>query len=330
MNRSYEILKYIKEKKEYISGREIGEFFGISRAAVHKHIDSLKKEGYIIKSVSNKGYKLVEAPDIINPLEIKSGLDTRLIGSEVLCYKTLTSTNDKLKELGEEGHPSGTVVITEEQTRGKGRRGRSWKLSPKDAIAMSVLLRPSFSPEYAANLTLIMGMAVNNTLRKLCNTDTYIKWPNDIVINGKKLCGILLEMVTEEKEVKYIVCGVGINVSNTDFPDEIKNTATSIYLETGKKYSRKDIIRSILSEFDRYYSLYENKDALPELISEYKKSCINIGREVIAIYDNRQIKGIAADVNLNGELIIKNENNNEIILRSGEVSVRGVYDKNDS
>lgn len=326
MNRRYGILESLREKNDFVSGSEIGERFKISRAAVNKHITALRKEGYIIESVPNKGYRLKDSPDIINSEEIKRNLNARIMGSEVLCFDTLSSTNDKAKEAGEKALPSGTVILCENQTGGKGRRGRSWSFAPKEAIAMSIMLRPDFAPEYAANLTLIMGMAVNSALRRVCGAETYIKWPNDIVLGGKKICGILLEMTTEEKDIRYIVCGVGINLQNESFPADIENTATSVYIQTGRRFERQKVVRAVLEDFDRYYLLYQNPENLPALLEEYKKSCINIGREITAIYSDRTIRGKAIDINSAGELVITDENNNKTALRSGEVSVRGVYE----
>lgn len=325
MSVKYNLLEYMREKNDYVSGSELGAYLGISRAAVHKHIDKLKKEGCQIDAVSGRGYKLLKSGDMLDPEEIGRGLSLKHIGSEILCYKTLSSTNDKAKALGEEGKPSGAVITAENQTKGKGRRGKSWSLEPKSGIAMSILLRPAFSPEYASNLTLIAGMAVNRALRRICGVDCLIKWPNDIVSGGKKLCGILVETVTEEKDIRYLVCGIGINVSNSSFPEEIEKTAASIFTETGRKYMRRDIIKAVLEEFDILYDSFLDPANLPNIIGEYKKSCINIDREVTAVYAHKTIKGIATDINSKGELIIKTENAEEIVLRSGEVSVRGVY-----
>ncbi len=321
----YEKLKLLTEKGDFISGNEIGKKFNMTRAAVWKHIDRLKKEGYMIRSVENRGYCYYGRKDFINDEVLKKELKTDFIGRELHYYNSVGSTNDRAKELAEEGAPDGTVVIAEEQFKGKGRRGRLWCSETGSAVAMSILLKPDFSPEYASNLTLIMGMAVNKTVRELCGADSFIKWPNDIVINGKKLCGILVEMATEEKEIRYVVCGVGINVSNRSFPEEIKETATSIFLETDREVLRQDIIKSILENFEAYYKEYEKSEGFGAFKERYTAQCINIGRELRAVYKDKEVFGVGVGINDSGELIIRENNGEESILRSGEVSVRGVY-----
>ncbi|MCD8089466.1 MAG: biotin--[acetyl-CoA-carboxylase] ligase [Clostridiales bacterium] len=319
----YEILRLLMEDGGFISGSDIGKKFNMTRAAVWKHIDRLKKEGYIIRSVENRGYCYMGRTDIINGEELKRQLKTDFTGKELYYYRSVGSTNDKAKELAEEGCSDGTVVIAEEQFKGRGRRGRSWNSETGSAVAVSILLRPGFPPEYAPNLTLILGMAVNKTVRAL-GCESFIKWPNDIVAGGRKLCGILVEMATEEREIKYVVCGVGINVSNKDFPDEIKETATSVFIETGKEFLRQDVIRSVLENFEVYYKEYE-KSGFEAFRERYNSECINIGRELKAIFRDSEIIGVGVGVNDMGELIIREKDGKERTLRSGEVSVRGVY-----
>ncbi len=325
MNTRYEILKMLKERGDYVSGREIGEKFNMSRSAIWKHIDKLKKEGCIINSVNNKGYLYCGISDIVTPQAIQENLSTEFIGKNIVYCHSVSSTNTYLKDLAEKGSDDGTVVIAEEQLQGKGRRGRSWQLEQGKAIAMSILLKPDFSPQYAPKLTLLMGMAVNKTLRQLCGVNSFIKWPNDVIANGKKLCGILTEMVTEAEYIKYVICGVGINVSNESFPEEIKNMATSVLIETGKACPRREIIQSVLFNFENYYKTYVKTKNLKPLLEEYKKMCINIGKSIKAIYDDKAVYGVGKTINEQGELIMEDSDGKEWILRAGEVSVRGVY-----
>lgn len=325
MNTRYEILKMLKERGDYVSGREIGEKFNMSRSAIWKHIDKLKKEGCIINSVNNKGYLYCGISDIVTPQAIQENLSTEFIGKNIVYCHSVSSTNTVLKDLAEKGSDDGTVVIAEEQLQGKGRRGRSWQLEQGKAIAMSILLKPDFSPQYAPKLTLLMGMAVNKTLRQLCGVNSFIKWPNDVIANGKKLCGILTEMVTEAEYIKYVICGVGINVSNESFPEEIKNMATSVLIETGKACPRRKIIQSVLFNFENYYKTYVKTKNLKPLLEEYKEMCINIGKSIKAIYDDKAVYGVGKTINEQGELIMEDGDGKEWVLRAGEVSVRGVY-----
>ncbi len=326
MDIRYNILKLLRQKRDFVSGEEIGDILDISRAAVWKHIDRLKKEGYKIESVKNRGYKLYGEPDIVNEAEITEGLNTAFIGSSVVCLLSVDSTNNKAKELAEAGAADGTVVFAEKQTMGKGRRGRAWSHEAGKAIAVSLILKPDIVPENAPKITLIMGLAVCKTLREQCGADAKIKWPNDIIINGKKVCGILTEMTTEDEYIKYVICGAGINVGQESFPEELERLATSVYIETGRSFLRKDIIKTLLKNFEDYYMNFISNKNFMEFIEAYKKYCINIGRPIRAIYENKEVRGTGIDVNSSGELIMLDENGNEITLRSGEVSVRGVYE----
>ncbi len=326
MDIRYNILKLLRSRDDFVSGEEIGGLFNISRTAVWKHIDRLKSEGYKIDSVKNRGYKLLEEPDVINEGDITEGLDTAFIGRNVLCFPSLDSTNNKAKELAESGAADGTVVFAEEQTMGKGRRGRAWSLEAGKCIAMSIILRPDTAPVYAAKTTLIMGLAACEVLRRLSGAEVGIKWPNDIVINGKKICGILTEMSTEDEYIRYIVCGIGINVGQTGFPKELERLATSLYIESGQRLLRKNIAKALLECFEEYYLKYISGKNAEEFAAVYKKYCINIGKRLRAIYDDREITGTGADINSSGELIILDEYGKETVLRSGEVSVRGVYE----
>lgn len=321
----YKILEILKQRGGFVSGSFLGESLEISRSAVWKHIEALKGEGYSIESVNNRGYRLLESGDILNPAEIEKGLTTRFIGREIFYLKTVDSTNNVLKKLAEDGCKDGALCICEEQVKGKGRRGRSWSLEPGCAIAMSIALRPTFSPELAPNLTLLMGLAVNKTLKTLCGAESMIKWPNDIVIGTKKVGGILLEMTTEETDIKYIICGVGINLKNNSFPPELEGIATSVFLETGKEFLRKDVVSSVLNCFEEYYTAYCGCGSLTPFLEEYKACCLNIGRELVAVFANEEVKGIGVDINSAGELLIKQNDGKVRTLRSGEVSVKGIY-----
>ncbi len=321
----YKILEILKEQPGFISGSNIGEKLNISRAAVAKHIDVLREEGYEISSVQNRGHKLIAEGDILNPNEVDRALTTKFIGREIFSQRQVKSTNDLLKSNAEKGCKDGALCICEEQRLGRGRRGRSWTLEPKAGIAFSIVLRPDFAPELAPNLTLLMGLAVNKALRSLCGAESKIKWPNDIIINGKKVCGILVEMITEERDIKYVICGVGINVSNKEFPEDLKNIATSIYIETGKAFLRKDVLAAVLNNFEELYIAYCENVSFAPFLEEYKASCINIGRELKAVYDNKEIIAAGEDIAADGSLIVRQNDGSLLTLRSGEVSIRGVF-----
>ena len=227
-----EILSMLRETDGYISGQQICEQFQVSRTAVWKVMEQLKAEGYQIEAVRNRGYHLEKSPDVLGEAEIKSLLNTSWAGCDVLYFPETDSTNTRAKRLGDEGAVHGTLVAADRQTGGKGRRGRRWESPAGSSIYMSILLRPDIPPDQAPMLTLVMAQSTAEAIRIRTGEEALIKWPNDIVINGKKVCGILTEMSTEIQWINHVVIGVGINVNTEYFPEELTETATSIYLES--------------------------------------------------------------------------------------------------
>lgn len=228
-----DILTLLRNSEDYVSGQQLCDRFGVTRTAVWKVINQLKEEGYQIESVSRRGYRLVEGPaDILSESEIASILKTQWAGRKLYCFDTTGSTNTDAKRLGEEGNPHGTVVTADIQTAGKGRRGRSWQTLSGTALAFTLLLRPDFAPDKASMITLVMALSVVEAVEEITGTAAGIKWPNDIVMNRKKICGMLTEMTMtpEMDEIQYVVVGAGINVNNAapeDFQEEVRPTATS-------------------------------------------------------------------------------------------------------
>lgn len=319
------ILLLLNESDDYISGEEISNKLGVSRTAIWKIIKSLKEQGYEIESVTRKGYKLLSSPDILEEEEIHYDLKTSLIGQKVIAYDQVDSTNKEAKKLALHGAVEGTVIVADEQINGKGRRGRNW-VSPKGTgIWMSILLRPNIRPENASMITLVAGLAVCKAIEKITNIKPLIKWPNDIVINGKKICGILTEMSSEIDYINFVVVGIGINVNTKKFPEEIDSIATSLKLQGNKTYKRKDILKKILEEFEICYNKYLKTEDLQKIIDEYNCYCVNISREVIVKCKDIDITGTVKCVTPKGELIVTDSTGKDIVITSGEVSVRGIY-----
>lgn len=316
----YKILDILKKEGGFISGELISEKLGMTRAGVWNYMKSLKEEGYIIESIPRKGYRLVEGPDIVNYEEIKNYLNTKFIGKKIYHFEKIDSTNKEAKLIAGECE-EGTVIIAEEQTEGKGRMGKKWESRNRKGIYMSIILKPDLEPIKISKITLVVSAAINNVLRSM-GIDTSIKWPNDIYVEEKKVCGILTEMSAEINKVNYIVVGIGINVNldEDDFGEDIKNIGTSLKIVEGKKLVRKEIVGNILNEVERLYIKFKNDDT-KEAIETCRIYSSLIGREIKILRGKNTIIAKALDIGENGELIVEYDGREEKIF-SGEVSVR--------
>lgn len=319
-----EILKMLRETDGYVSGQELCNKFGVSRTAVWKAINQLKENGYEIEAVQNKGYHLLSAPDIMDKTELESIHATEWAGCEIYYFDSIDSTNTKAKELAEEGHPSGTLVVADRQTAGKGRRGRSWESPTGIGIFMTLMLKPEINPNNASMLTLVAAMATTRAIRRVTGVPALIKWPNDIVMNGKKVCGILTEMSAQFDYINHIVIGIGINVHNEDFPEEIAKTASSLYLESGQHIHRASLIEAFLEEFEDVYAEYLKTEDMEGLQKEYDAMLVNRGRQVCVLDPKEPFEGKAMGITKKGELIVDTWESRKLVS-SGEVSVRGIY-----
>lgn len=319
-----EILEALRETDGYVSGQDLCNKFGVSRTAVWKAIKQLKEAGYEIEAVPNKGYHIVSAPDLMNKVELESIRNTTWAGQEIYYYDVTDSTNIRAKELAEEGHPSGTLVVADRQEAGRGRRGRSWDSPPGTGIFMTLLLKPEMNPNHASMLTLVAAMAVARAISKCAGTEALIKWPNDIVIGGKKICGILTEMSAQFDFINHIVIGIGINVHNEHFPEEIAETAGSILLQTGKRIRRAELIEQILEQFEHYYAMFMETEDLSGLVKEYNSILVNMNKSVRVLDPKEPFEGKAMGITKKGELIVDTWESRKMVS-SGEVSVRGLY-----
>lgn len=320
-----DILHILRERNDYVSGQELCSRFGVSRTAVWKAIRQLREEGYEIEAIPNRGYHITGYPDVVSAQEIESRLTTAWVGRQVVYEPVVDSTNNKAKRLAEEGAGHGTLVLADQQSQGKGRRGRSWSTPPGTAVAMTVIVRPGMRPEQASMLTLIMGLAVASACRSLFELDAQIKWPNDIVIGGKKLCGILTEMSAEMNEIHYLVIGTGINVNMEEFPMEIRDTATSLCLELGKKVRRADVIQRCLEYFEQYYDVFMETENLSRLQKLYNQLLVSRDRQVRVLTPGNEYQGISRGINDKGELLVEREDGKTEAVYAGVVSVRGIY-----
>lgn len=322
-----EILKLLRESKDYVSGQQLCETFGVSRTAVWKVMNQLKEEGYEVEAVRNRGYRIVGSADVMTQEELESLLDgrTKWAGQHVVYSDEIDSTNIKAKQLGEEGASHGTLIVADMQTAGRGRRGRGWDSPSGSSIYMSIMLRPKFPPVKAPMLTIVMAYSVARALRTCTGLDVQIKWPNDIILNGKKIVGILTEMSTEIDYINHVVIGVGINVNTETFPEEIADKATSLRIEIGEVQKRAPIVAEIMSEFEKCYEEFEKQEDLSFIQEEYNKLLVNCGKDVCILGAKESYQAHALGINETGELIVRREDGSKETVYAGEVSVRGVY-----
>lgn len=270
------------------------------------------------KAISESGYCL-------KTLETYIHTRNQWAGCNIVYYDSIDSTNNEAKRLGKEGALHGTLVIAQQQTAGRGRLGRNWDSPKEQAIYMTLLIRPNISPQNASKVTLIAALAVVEGIREVTGMPAQIKWPNDIVIHGKKLCGILTEMNMELENKFFLVVGIGINCNRKDFPEELKQTATSLYLETKKEQSREQLITAVMYAFERYYSVFIQTEDLSNLKQQYECQLVNYNRDVRVLSPSHEYIGTSRGINEEGELLVEDKSGQMHAVRSGEVSVRGIY-----
>lgn len=248
---------------------------------------------------------------------------TRWLGKEITYYEEIDSTNTRLKEWAKESAIEGSLVIAEKQNKGKGRLGKVWNSPEGEGIWMSVLVLPNIEMEKVPQLTLLAGLATCEAIREVTGMEAMIKWPNDLVLNGKKICGILCELVKLENG-NGVIIGIGINVNSKEFPSDLPY-ASSLYLEGGQVYKREIIIRSVLEHLEEYYILYRQTLSLTKMIEQYKLRCINLGKQVKVLSMQKEQVGTVKDIDLEGQLIIETPQGEIETIFAGEVSVRGLY-----
>jgi len=303
---------------EFISGEEVSRLLNCSRTAIWKYIEELRKEGYQVEAVRRLGYRLLQIPDKLLPEELLDGLETNWVGRHLVYRPEITSTQNLAKTLAREKAEEGTVVITEKQTLGKGRLGREW-FSPQDGgIWMSLILYPQFPPNMASQVTLLIALAVAQTIRETVQVNAEIKWPNDIYINGKKCCGILTELQAEADQIHYMVVGIGINANIPQFPDELSHKATSLLIEKGGPINRVELLQALFKRIETLYAVLR-KDGFQPIKAEWESLCFSLRRFVTAKTPNGYVTGWAVGIEDNGTLILRKDNNELEYIVSADV-----------
>jgi BirA family biotin operon repressor/biotin-[acetyl-CoA-carboxylase] ligase len=311
------------EKEKYVSGEELSRQLGVSRTAVWKHIGRLRDEGYRIESLPRLGYRLVSVPDLLLPAEIAEGLVTSALGRKIYHYHKLDSTNRLARELCARGEPEGSLVVAEVQDTGRGRLGRSWS-SPAGGIWMTLILRPKLASYQLPLITLTAAVAAVEATLKTTGLKPGIKWPNDLLLSGRKLVGILTEVSAETDRVNHCVLGVGVNanIPPERMPSELQGLATSLLAETGKPVDRAAWVRNFLESMETYY-LNAASDQFHVVRMRWKEFSETLGREVTVRLGERSVHGMALDIDESGALQVRTPNGVETMM-AGEVTLKPV------
>lgn len=306
----------------FISGQQIADYIGCSRTAVWKHIEDLRTEGYIVEAVRNKGYRIVSKPEKVTANEIQLGLHTKTMGKKIHYEESVETTQKIAHKLANEGVPEGTLVVAEEQSGGKGRLVRKFYSPKYSGIFMSLILRPKIPFHQAPQLTLLAAVAVVQAIENTTELKPQIKWPNDILINRKKMTGILTELQAESDRIHSVIIGIGINVNQqkSDFPEELQEKATSLFMEGGKKVSRARVIQEFLVCFEALYNQYLEEGFLP-IKKQWESYAISLGQEITATTINSTIIGKAIGITNDGVLLLEDHSGKVHSIYSADIHI---------
>jgi BirA family transcriptional regulator, biotin operon repressor / biotin---[acetyl-CoA-carboxylase] ligase len=310
------IIQFLKQTDGYVSGEEMSQRLNMSRAAIWKHMQDLRSQGYDIAAVPHLGYQLVGTPDRLLSHEIQHGLKTKFMGQKIHSFETLSSTMDEAFKLGMEGEPEGTIVCAESQTKGRGRLGRVW-VSPKGkGIYCSIILRPKLPPTQMPQVTLMTAVALAEAIEQKTGLKPSIKWPNDLLIGSKKLAGILTELRAEVDQVKFVVVGIGLNINAST--SQLLDTATSLKLEANTAFDRVELFQAILVSLERWYGKIL-KGKFDEVLNYCRKHSATLNKKVRVSDPSGDIQGMAIEIDADGALLIRQDNGKIIKKTAGDV-----------
>jgi len=315
------ILQLLRSSKAgFLSGADLASRLGISRTMVWKHIKTLEHEGFGIEAVQSQGYRITLTPDLLRQADIKQGLKTRTIGKDIRLFAEVVSTNTLAMEAASQGAPEGTVIIAEMQTGGKGRLGRQW-ISPQGNLYLSVILRPNIPTHKAPLITLVGAVAVASAIRKHCSVTAAIKWPNDILISGKKVAGLLTEMSAEPDRIRHIALGIGIDVNMElqELPLDVRMHATTLANEAGAKIDRKALVQQLLQDLEHWYRIFLTSEA--EVLKEWEQLNMTIGCRVTVSGMGEVFEGLAQGIDQEGRLKVALDDNTIRIVAAGDVTI---------
>ena len=315
------IIRILKENRDsFVSGETLAELSGITRAGIWKQINQLREMGYEIASSSRKGYRLLQTPDL-HPFEISEALDTSQFGREIFFQTEVDSTNRWAKRLAAEGAVEGTLVLAESQTQGRGRLGRSWASAPGKGLWFSVILKPKISPAELAGMTILTAVSMARAISDATGIQPLIKWPNDLVFQGRKMAGILAEVNGEADLVNYLIIGLGLNVNHiiSDFPEELRSKAMSLRMIKGSQLSRRPILEEFLRIFEGNYQALPT-NGLSEIIKYAKAHSATLGKKIqINQGYQRILTGEAVDLDYDGSLWLKEPSGEKVHVYAGEI-----------
>jgi len=306
-----------------VSGAELSQRFGISRAAIWARIEELRMLGYDISASPHLGYRLVSAPDLLHADDLTARLGkTKVVGRDLRVFQETTSTNDVIEKLARDGVKEGVVVFAETQTKGRGRLGRKWASPARNGLWFSVLLRPDLRPQEATRLTVAAATALARAIRRVARVTPQIKWPNDILIGGKKVVGILTEMSAELDRVRHVILGIGVdvNLNAGDFPAELRKLATSLKIESGAAVDRAELAAVILRELDADYARVIG-GRFAAVADEWEAQCLTLGRNVTVDLGGRRIQGCAESLDEDGTLLIRTQHGRLERIIGGDVTL---------
>lgn len=296
----------LKDNTIFLSGEEISRLVGVSRAAIWKHIEELRNKGYQIDAKPRKGYRLIYRPDRVAAEEIQNELQTLSFGRQVRYEPVAKSTQILAHQWARAGAVEGSLVIADEQQEGKGRLGRKWHSPPKAGVWMSLVLRPPIPIQQASHLTLLASVGVSTAIINLANLPIQIKWPNDLLIHEKKVCGILTELRGDQDKIDYMILGIGINVNQqaNQFPAELREIATSLAIESNQIFSRAHLIAAVMKQLEHYYHLYL-KQGFEPIRNKWESLSNLIGKKITAKTPQKEVVGVAESLGMDGSLLVR-------------------------
>lgn len=318
-----ETLLKLLQSTEFVSGEKISKELGCSRTAVWKHIEELRKMGYEVEAIPRKGYRIITSPNTIQPHDIKVHLQTSCIGQQLTYFESVPSTQDIAHRLAQEEAAEGHVVIADEQTRGKGRMGREWHSPLGTSVSMSIILRPKIPPQKAPQLTLLAAVSVVRAIKKTTGLDCEIKWPNDILINGKKVVGILTEMQSEPDYVHSVIIGIGMNINHTTehFPEELQEKATSLMVEAGEEINRAVLLSHLFYELEQFYHDYLQQ-GFSVIKSVWECYAVSLGKRITARTLHGTLIGVAKGITDEGVLLLEDDIGDIHPIYSADIEIK--------